>query len=122
MTARVPLLFVLLALVLAPRASAQDAVSGRTLSLQEALAFFAERDITAGPVCDVADLLEHPYMADRQLLVEQSAPDGRKMLVHAAPYKINGRRPPIRRSAPTLGQDDARWLSPEDITTEESSS
>jgi formyl-CoA transferase len=89
------------------------------LTLQEALAFFAERDITAGPVCDVADLLEHPYMADRQLLVEQMAPDGRKVLVHAAPYKINGSRPPIRRAAPTLGQDDARWLNPTTIAPEE---
>jgi formyl-CoA transferase len=92
------------------------------LTLQEALAFFAERDITAGPVCDVADLLDHPYMADRQLLVEQTAPDGRKVLVHAAPYKINGSRPPIRRTAPTLGQDDARWLSPTAVATEETSS
>jgi crotonobetainyl-CoA:carnitine CoA-transferase CaiB-like acyl-CoA transferase len=82
------------------------------LSLDEALLFFAERDITAGPVCDIVDLLEHPYVIDRELLVEQAAPDGRKVLVHAAPYKINGRRPPIRNTAPTLGQDDARWLQP----------
>lgn len=80
------------------------------LSLHEALAFFAERDITAGAVCDIADLLEHPYILERGLLVEQSAPDGRKVLVHAAPYRINGERPPIRRTAPTLGQDDTRWL------------
>ena len=80
------------------------------LSLDEALRFFAERDITAGPVCDVADLLRHPYMRDRGLLVEQPTHDGRSAPVHAAPYKINGRRPAIRRSAPTLGQDNERWL------------
>lgn len=81
------------------------------LDLHEALAFFAERDITAGPVCDIADLLQHPYMRERELLVEQTAPDGRKVLVHAAPYRINGRRPPIRRAAPVLGQDDGKWLA-----------
>lgn len=80
------------------------------LSLDEALQFFAERDITAGPVCDIADLLRHPYVTERGLLVEQTAPDGRKVLVHAPPYRINGRRPPIRRAAPVLGQDDGRWL------------
>jgi len=81
------------------------------LSLDEALRFFAERDITAGPVCDMADLMQHPYMLDRELLVQQPTPDGRQVPVHAAPYKIDGERPPIRRPAPSLGQDNARWLS-----------
>jgi len=86
------------------------------LSLDEALAFFAERDITAGPVCDMADLLRHPYMIDRDLMVEQPTHDGRSAPVHAAPYKVNGRRPAIRRPAPALGQDNARWLcSPGEI-------
>lgn len=80
------------------------------LSLEEALRFFAERDITAGPVCDMADLIRHPYLIERGLLVQQPTPDGRSVPVHAAPYKIDGERPPIRRPAPTLGQDNARWL------------
>lgn len=82
------------------------------LTLDEALRFFAERDITAGPVCDVADLMQHPYLRERELLVEQPTPDGRSVPVHAAPYKIDGVRPPIRRPAPTLGQDNARWVQP----------
>ncbi len=81
------------------------------LTLDEALAFFEARDITAGPVCDIADLLRHPYMQDRDLLVQQLAPDGRTLSIHAVPYKINGRRPPIRRAAPTVGQDNERWLT-----------
>ncbi|MFO1329810.1 MAG: CoA transferase [Rubrivivax sp.] len=80
------------------------------LSLEEALRFFDERDITAGPVCDVADLMQHPYLVERELLVQQPTPDGRQVPVHAAPYKIDGVRPPIRRPAPALGQDNARWL------------
>jgi formyl-CoA transferase len=80
------------------------------LTLEEALEFFATRDITAGPVCDIADLLEHPYIAESKLLVDQVAPDGRTVSVHAAPYRINGQRPTIRRSAPTLGQDNAVWF------------
>lgn len=80
------------------------------LTLDEALAFFAERDITAGQVCDIKDLLAHPYLKDRELLVDTYLDDGQALSVHASPYKINGKRPPLRRAAPTIGQDNARWL------------
>ncbi|WP_167383590.1 CaiB/BaiF CoA transferase family protein [Bordetella genomosp. 12] len=82
-----------------------------TLTLEQALAFFAARDITAGPVCDISDLMAHPYITERGLLVDQQAPDGRTVKVHAAPYRINGQRPAIRRPAPVLGQDNAKWLN-----------
>ena len=81
------------------------------LTLDQALVFFADRDITAGAVCDIADLMEHPYIRDRELLVDLVDDEGRTLPVHAAPYKINGRRPPIRRGAPSIGQDDQRWLA-----------
>jgi formyl-CoA transferase len=54
--------------------------------------------------------MAHPYVVERELLVQQCAADGREVAVHAAPYRINGRRPPIRRQAPSLGQDNHRWL------------
>lgn len=85
------------------------------LTLDEALAFFAERDITAGQVCDVKDLLDHPYMKDRELLVDAQTPGGKTVSIHATPYKINGQRPPIRRGAPALGQDNAKWLAPKGV-------
>jgi formyl-CoA transferase len=81
-----------------------------TLTLDQALLFFAERDITADPVRDIADLMAHPNTVERELLTQQLAADGREVAVHAAPYRINGRRPPIRRQAPSLGQDNHRWL------------
>jgi formyl-CoA transferase len=81
------------------------------LTLDEALQFFSERDITAGPVCDIADLIEHPYMVDRELLLDDVGVDGSSHRIHAPPYKINGRRPPLRRSAPSLGQDNEKWLT-----------
>jgi crotonobetainyl-CoA:carnitine CoA-transferase CaiB-like acyl-CoA transferase len=81
------------------------------LTLNQALDFFAERDITAGPVCDIADLLHHPYVIERELLVDQPTPDGRSIPVHAAPFKIDGVRPSIRRPAPSLGQDNSTWFT-----------
>lgn len=80
------------------------------LTLDEALLFFAERDITAGPICDIADLMKHPYIQERELLVPTTTPDGQTLSIHAAPYRINGKRPPIRRAAPSIGQDNAKWL------------
>jgi crotonobetainyl-CoA:carnitine CoA-transferase CaiB-like acyl-CoA transferase len=80
------------------------------LTQDEALQFFAERDITAGPICDIADLMQHPYIIERELLVPTTTPNGQTLHVHAAPYRINGKRPPIRRAAPSIGQDNQRWL------------
>ena len=80
------------------------------LSLQEALDFFEERDITAGPVFDISNLLQHPYIRDRNMLVETTTPDAQQLPVHATPFKLNGVRPAIRRAAPRLGEDNARWV------------
>jgi len=79
----------------------QDYLS--TLTLDDALKFFSDHDITAGPICDISDLLDHPYIVERGLLVNTVAPDGQDLAIHAPPYKINGKRPPIRRAAPELG-------------------
>lgn len=68
------------------------------------------KNITAGAICDIADLMTHPYFTERGLLVEQPTPYGRSMPVHAVRYRINGERPPVRRPASTLGQDTARWF------------
>jgi formyl-CoA transferase len=80
------------------------------LSLQEALDFFEERDITAGPVFDISDLMQHPYLKDRQMLVDTTTPEQQTLPVHATPFVLNGVRPAIRRAAPSLGQDNARWV------------
>jgi formyl-CoA transferase len=80
------------------------------LDLAQALDFFKEMDITAGQVCDVSDLIDHPYVQEREMLVKTQLENGESVLIHAAPYKINGKRPPIRRAAPSLGQDNKKWL------------
>ena len=80
------------------------------LSLQEALDFFEERDITAGPVFDISQLIEHPYIQDREMLVTTTTSDQVSLPVHATPFKLNGARPAIRRAAPQVGQDNARWV------------
>jgi formyl-CoA transferase len=80
------------------------------LTMEEALEFFAQRDITAGAICDIRDLVAHPYIQERELLIPARTPEGQKLAVHAAPYRINGKRPPMRNDAPAIGQDNERWL------------
>jgi formyl-CoA transferase len=83
------------------------------LTLEQALDFFATRDITAGPICDIADLMQHPYITERELLVPTQDEQGQTLSIHAAPYRINGQRPSVRRAAPRIGEDNARWLPPQ---------
>jgi formyl-CoA transferase len=54
--------------------------------------------------------MKHPYIQERELLVPTTTPDGQTLTIHAAPYRINGKRPPIRRAAPSIGQDNDKWL------------
>ncbi len=67
-------------------------------------------------MCDGAVLMAHRCLQERGLLVDTPGPEGVPLAIHAPPYRINGQRPPIRRAAPTLGQDNAHWLGPQDDT------
>lgn len=80
------------------------------LTMEQALQFFADKDITAGAICDIRDLVAHPYVKERELIVSSRTPEGQELPVHATPYRINGKRPPIRNDAPSIGQDNERWL------------
>ena len=46
-----------------------------TRSQAENLALFEAAQVTVGPVCSAADLLEHPYPAGREAIVEVDDPD-----------------------------------------------
>jgi crotonobetainyl-CoA:carnitine CoA-transferase CaiB-like acyl-CoA transferase len=43
-------------------------IAGRTQA--ETLAFFEAAEVTVAPVCDEADLAEHPYISEREVLIE----------------------------------------------------
>ena len=61
-------------------------------------------------MCDIKDLSDHSFVKDRGMLVQAHTVEGIAVAIHAAPYEINGQRPAIRRSAPSLGQDNDKWL------------
>ncbi len=72
------------------------------LTQDEALAHFAAADVTVGPVLDVGDLVEHPYIVERGVLA--AFPDRADRLhAHAprlAPAGANARRDPFPGARP----------------------
>lgn len=77
-------------------------IRGRTLD--ENLAFFERMDVTAGAVCDAADLQGHPYIAERGIVVEQPDEELGTIPVPAPPLRFAGTPATIRRPAPRLGE------------------
>jgi crotonobetainyl-CoA:carnitine CoA-transferase CaiB-like acyl-CoA transferase len=101
---------------------ALDATIGtfiRTRSLADNLAFFEKTDVTAGPVATVADLVDHPYLRERGVLVEQSDRDLGSILAQAPPLRFSGTPATIRFEAPTLGEHSAELLAEAGFSQEE---
>ena len=79
-----------------------DWIGARTLD--DVLAFFDDAGVTVGPVCDIADLMEHPYIADRGVIVEVPDDEMGAVPMHTIVPRLSGTPGAIRRPAPTLGQ------------------
>ena len=82
----------------------------RTRTLEENLAFFDRMDVTAGPVCDAADLENHPYIAERGIIAEQADDELGVIPVPAPPLRFAGTPATIRSAAPRLGQHTRELL------------
>ena len=44
-------------------------------TVQENLNYFEERGITVGPICNIADLIKHPFILGRQVVKTYADPD-----------------------------------------------
>ena len=70
----------------------------------ELLELFEKADVTVGPVADIAQLMDHPYINDRAIIVD--APDagmGRVPMHNVIP-RMSGTPASLRTAAPDLGQ------------------
>jgi crotonobetainyl-CoA:carnitine CoA-transferase CaiB-like acyl-CoA transferase len=77
----------------------------------ENLAHFELAGVTVGPVCDIADLMTHPYILGREIL--QSFPDdevGELPMHHVTP-RLSGTPGAIRRPAPAVGEHTREILA-----------
>jgi crotonobetainyl-CoA:carnitine CoA-transferase CaiB-like acyl-CoA transferase len=79
-------------------------------SRDEWVELLGSNGIPCAPILDPAEAFGHPQV--QALGIFQSPPDLEMPLV-SAPWSINGVRPPVRRRAPLLGQDNEAVLRKE---------
>lgn len=88
-------------------------------TLDENLAFFEDAGVTVGPVCDIADLVEHPYLSERGILVELPDEEMGSVPMHTVVPRLSDTPGAIRRPAPTLGQHTDEILAELDVEADE---
>ena len=72
---------------------------------EEVLYIFSKEGITVGPVLDISEIIEHPYINDREILVEHYNKEYGNILMHQAFPRLSKTPGKVRHSAPLLGGD-----------------
>jgi len=70
----------------------------------ENLEFFEARGITVGPICDIADLMQHPYIQGRTVVETYGDPDHGALPMHAPFPRLSETPATVRAPAPRMGQ------------------
>ena len=76
----------------------------RKRSRSENLSLFEAAGVTVGPVHSVAELIDHPYVVGREVLVEMADEAG-SLPMHNVVVRFSATPGSIRRGAPALDQD-----------------
>jgi len=89
----------------------QEFYAQRTLA--ENMEFVMEHDLTAAPVYDIAQILDDPYVQERQVVVELPDPEGEMESVpmHSVVPSLSATPGAIRRPAPKLGERNGEIFS-----------
>ena len=74
-------------------------------SREEVLNIFSKEGITVGPVLDISEIIEHPYIQDREVLIDHYNREYGNVLMHQAFPRLSKTPGKIRHSAPSLGGD-----------------
>ena len=86
---------------------ALDAIIGQYIGArtqEENLKIFEAAGVTVGPVCSVADLMEHPFVTGRQAIVEMEDRDLGSLPMHNVIPRLSETPGAFRRPAPRLGE------------------
>jgi len=84
-----------------------DAIIGQYIGARtqdENLKIFEAAGVTVGPVCSVADLMEHPFVIGRQAIVEMEDRDLGSLPMHNVIPRLSETPGAFRRPAPRLGE------------------
>lgn len=85
-------------------------IAARTLA--ENLAFFEHAQVTAGPVYDASDLVDDPYVSERESLVEIEDDELGHVAVHNVVARLSGTPGGFIRPAPKKGEHSREILAP----------
>jgi crotonobetainyl-CoA:carnitine CoA-transferase CaiB-like acyl-CoA transferase len=87
----------------------RDFIAAQTQA--EALAFFEAAEVTVGAVCDEADLAEHAFVREREVLVDLPDRLMESMPMHNVVPRLSGTPGALRTPAPEIGQHNAELLA-----------
>ena len=79
-------------------------------TLDENLRFFEEAGVTVGQVADISDLIDHPFIVDRGILLEFPDDEMAALPMHGIPARLSETPGAIRRAAPDVGEHNAAIL------------
>lgn len=70
----------------------------------ELLDLFEKADVTVGPVADISQLMDHPYINDRAIIVDAPDEDMGRVPMHNVIPRMSGTPGSLRTPAPDLAQ------------------
>lgn len=82
----------------------------KTRTLDENLEYFESHGVTVGPICDISDLIDHPYIRGREVLQDFDCEGMERLPMHQAFPRLSDTPGVVRSAAPNLGQDNADIL------------
>ena len=69
------------------------------------LKVFSKEGITVGPVLDISEIIEHPYVLDRNILIEHHNNKYGNILMHQAFPRLSKTPGKVKSSAPSIGEN-----------------
>lgn len=76
-------------------------------TMQEAVDWILSKGIPAGPIYDIAQILEDPQVKEREMFVNMKHPTLGDITVNGCAVKLDGTKSEVRTPAPALGQDNS---------------
>lgn len=80
------------------------------------LGIFSKEGITVGPVLDISEIIEHPYVIDRNILINQVNSEFGNILMHQAFPRLSKTPGKVTSSAPSVGENTSDILKEIGIT------
>jgi formyl-CoA transferase len=88
-------------------------------SVAENLSHFEKHGVTVGPICDISQLMQHPFIQGREVIQTYADPDYGELPMHAPFPRLSETPATVRAAAPELGQHTKSILTELGLTDKE---